>query len=226
MQQGWWLKPLYCLLAVLPLGAAFAVYGRIPAWVESMPGVYVSTGRGYIWVLPLIHVVLAAGLSVLTRQMSKGILARMEERGQETDLLQVVPWIRLFLLLWLTAICLAVVYGRYVLDAGQLTLSLIGRVSAVIPGVGVSAWGLQLSDASLKNLLALRFRYMMQSPQVWLSVHKLAARVLYITGAIMVGTGFLLEGIRAVALALLALVSALFALYLYAKHLYENEFYR
>jgi len=225
MRERWWILPLYCLFAVLPLGAAFWVYGRIPAFIESMPGIYVPTGRVYVWILPLVHVILAIGLYVLTRNMGKSVLAKMEALSQETDLLRVLPWIRLFLLLWLTAISLAVVYGHYVLDLG-IALSLIGRVSAVIPGVGVSVWGLGLSHASRKNVLALRFVYTMQSPQVWLSVHKLGARVLYITGAIMVGTGFLLHGLRAAGIACLALLSAVFLLYLYAKHLYEREFYR
>jgi len=225
MRERWWILPLYCLFAVLPLGAAFWVYGQIPSWVESMPGVYVSTGRGYIWILPLLHVALAGGLYVLTGKMSKGVLEGMKEAGQETDLPRVLPWMRLFLLLWLTAICMAVIYGHYVLDLG-IALSLIGRVSAVIPGVGTSVWALGLHDATRKNVLALRFVYTMQSQQIWLSVHKLGARVLYVTGAIMVGTGFLLEGLRALGIAVLALFSALFILYLYAKHLYETEFYR
>jgi len=225
MRERWWILPLYCLLAALPLGAAFWVYRQIPAWIESIPGVYVPTGRAYIWILPLVHGALAVGLYVLTRKMSKGVLARLEEAGQETDLPRVLPWIRLFLLLWLTAICLGVIYGHYVLDINT-ALSLIGRASAVIPGVGVSAWALRLHEATRKNVLALRFVYTEKSSQIWLSVHKLGARVLYITGVIMVGTGFLLQGVRAVGIAFLALLLALFLLYLYAKHLYEREFYR
>ena len=226
MRVRWWNLPLYCILAVLPLGAAFWAYGMIPNWVEVMPGVYVPTERHFIWVLPMLHVLLAIGLYVLTQKMSKKVLAHMEEAGRKTDLADVLPWLRLFLLVWLTAICLAVVYGHYVLDTGQMTLALIGRASAVIPGAGVSVWALRLPMATRETVLALRFVYTEKSPQVWLRIHKLAVPVLYVTGALMILAGILFSGLQAVGIALLALFSALLVLYLYAKYLYENEFYR
>jgi len=211
------------MLAVLPLGAAFRIYGMIPAFAEVMPGVYESTGRNFVWVLPILHVFLATGLYLLTRDMSKRIVARIEGTGRKTDLAQVLPWLRLFVLLWLTAICLAVIYGYYVQESA---MPLIGRISAVIPGLGVSVWALHISHATHENVLALRFIYTERSLQVWLRVHQVGARVLYGAGAVMMGAGILLQGLQAVFLAFFALICALLMLYLYARHLYESEFYR
>jgi len=195
----------------------------IPTFAEVMPGVYESTGRNLIWVLPILHVFLATGLYILTQDMSKRVVVRMEEAGRRTDIAQVLPWVRLFVLLWLTALCLAVIYGYYMQETA---MPLIGRVSAVIPGFGVSAWALHIPHATHENVLALRFLYTERSQQVWLRIHKIGARVLYGAGALMMGAGFLLQDLQATLLASLALISALLVLYLYAKHLYESQFYR
>lgn len=226
MHKQWWVLPLYCLLAVLPLGAAFWVSGRIPAWVEIMPGVYAPTDRHFVWILPILHVLLAIGLYIFTREGSKRVLAQLEEAGRKTDLAHVLPWLRLFLLIWLTAICLAALYGHYVLDMGGIAVPLIGRISAVVPGAGVAVWALRLPHATRENVLALRFAYTEKSPQIWLQIHKSGARVLYVTGVLMVLAGFLFQGLQAAGAAFATLLLALIALYLYAKHLYENEFYR
>ncbi|MCL2589236.1 MAG: SdpI family protein, partial [Oscillospiraceae bacterium] len=220
----WFLLPFYCLLAALPLVAAFWVYQGLSPWFEVTPGVFVPSGRGGVWLLPAVNVCLAAALYILTHKMGKAAAEKAKREGFETDILQLLPGIRLFLMAFLSATCLSAVYGYYALDAGQLTGELIGRVSAFIPGIGVSLFALRLPRATKKNVLALRFSYTLRSTQVWPKVHKLGAWTLYIAGAIMVGTAFLLSGLQAVMAAAFALGAVLFALYLYAKHLYEDEF--
>jgi len=212
-------------LAALPLWAAFWVYIELPGWIEAVPGVFVPSGREGIWALPILNVILAGALYPLLRKMGQISHDRAKAMERETDVLQVLPLIRLFLMIWLTAICLVVVYGYHVLDMGRVTAEWIGRVSAFVPGVGVTLFAMGLPRAKQHSVLTLRFVYTERSFQVWLQVHKLGTIVLYLTGAIMVGAAFLLSGLWAVITAGLALGSGLFALYLYAKWLYENEFH-
>jgi len=207
------------------LGAAFWVYGTLPAWIEVLPGRFEPSGRNGIWLLPLVHLCLAVGLYGLMAKMGKTAAEQAEARGKETDLLQKLPWIRLFLFVWLSGICLAVIYSYHMLDiGGSVMFSLIGRVSALVMGAGVAIWALGLSDATHKNVLTLRFSYTERSFQVWLRVHKTGARVLYVAGAILIVAAFLLSGLWALVTAFVTLLSALAGLYLYAKYLYESEF--
>ena len=224
MRKHWWLAPLYWLLAVAPLAAAFWVFRNLPDVIYVTPTVRLPTGRAGVWVLPAVNVVISVLLYVLTEKMGRAVEAKAAEAERKTDILQVLPVIRVFFAALLTGMCFAVVYGHYVLDAGRLTAALLGRVLAFVPGVGMALVGMRLSHATAENILALRWTYTERSQQIWLKTHKLGAGVLYASGAIMVGTAFLLSGLWAAITAGFALFSSLFGLYLYAKHLYENEF--
>jgi len=224
MQKAWWLAPLYWLLAAAPLAAAFWVFRQLPTVIYITPATPVPSGRAYVFVLPAVNFALAAGLYPLSQKLGKALEQKALEAGCATDITEVLPAIRVFLMAWLAGICGAVIYGYYNLDTGRITAELLGRVAAGIPGFGTALFALRLPRATKNNTLALRWAYTVQSPQVWFKVHKLATPVLYCTGAIMVATAFLASGLWAAVTAGFALFSALFLLYFYAKHLYENEF--
>ena len=224
MREKWWIFPLYGLLAALPLGAAFRVYLHLSPWIAITPGIYVPSGRNGIWVLPIVNLLFAIALYHLTAKLGKVRADRAKAAGRETDILQVLPGTRVCLLAFLSGICLAVVYGYHILDTGQMTMALIGRIVAFVSGAYTALFALRLPRATRKNMLALRFRFTEKSDQVWLRVHKLGARLLYVTGAVMMGTAFLLSGLQAAFSAIVALCSALLTLCLYARKLYEDEF--
>ena len=223
MSRHWWLTPLYWIIAVAPLAAAFWVFLRLPAAIHVTPTTLVPTGRAGVWGLPIANVLFAAALPWLTGKMAPMAEAKGMEADLAADMGRVLPWVRVWLMALLSGICLAAVYGHYVLDTG-VTLALIGRVAAFVPGAGTAVFALGLPHRKQTDILALRWVYTKRSPQVWLRVHKLGAPVLYATGAVMVGTALLADGLWAAATAGFALFSALLGLYLYAKHLYEDEF--
>jgi len=212
------------MIAAAPLGAASWVFTNLPTVIQVAPDIFVPSGRAGVWGLPLLNALFAVILYLLTGKMASAAEAKAKEADQETDLREVLPGIRVFVMAFLSGICLAVVYGYYVVDVSGITVGLIGRVFALVPGVGTAVFAMRLPRVTQKNILALRWVYTERSPQVWLAVHKLGAPVLYITGACMVGTGFLLDGPWAAVTAGFALFSALFGLYLYARRLYEDEF--
>jgi len=224
MRERWWILPLTCILAALPFGAAFWVYGDLSPWIEVTPGVFVSSGRDGIWVLPTVNAALTAVLYPVTNRGGKRLEKAGKAAERETDIMEVLPWIRAFLAAWLTAVCLAVIYGYHIQDAGSVTGDLIGRVSAFALGAGTALFALGLPHATKRNVLALRFVYTERSLQVWLRVHTVGARVLYVTGTVMIVLAVLLRGFWAAGAAGLALFSALVLLYLFAKGLYEDEF--
>ena len=224
MNRHWWLAPLYWIIAAAPLAAAFWVFQNLPAVIYLTPTMPVPTGRAGVWGLPIVNVLFAVALPPLTGKMARMAEAKGMEADLTADLHRVLPGIRIWLMAFLSGVCLAAVYGHYVLETSGITLRLVGRVSAFVPGVGVAVFALGLPHRKQKHILALRWTYTERSPQVWLKTHKLGALILYATGAIMVGTAFLADGLWATVTAGFALFSALFGLYLYAKHLYEDEF--
>ncbi|MCL2569307.1 MAG: SdpI family protein [Oscillospiraceae bacterium] len=226
MHKHWWLTPLYCFLAVAPLAAAFWTFLNLPPTVYITPTMALAIDRVGMWILPVLNALFAVILHPLTDRMAKSAEAKALDRGRATDIAAVAPWIRVFLLALLSGICLTVVYGHATLAQAPLTTALIGRVIALVSGLGTAVVATQLADASEKNTFALRWSYTERSQNVWLRTHKLGATVLHITGAIMTGTGFLLGGLEAVIAVVFALAFALFGLYLYAKRLYEDEFRR
>lgn len=220
----WWLMPLYWILAVLPLGAAFWVFLHLPAVIPVATGVLVPTGREGVFWLPAVNTALAVPLYLLTGRLEKFVTKQALEAGRQTDIAQVLPGIRVFFMAWLSVIGLVVVYGFYNMDTGQMTGALLGRAMAFVPGVGAALLALRLPHATKNSTLALHWVYTAQCPAVWLTVHRLAARILYLTGAVMVATAFLVSGLWAVVAAGVALASAVFGLYLYARWLYEDGF--
>jgi len=207
------------------LGAAFWVFSTLPEVIYVSHTVAVPSGRAGVWVLPGVNVLLAIVLYFLMGRMAEKAHAKAVDQGRPTDIVQVLPRIRVFLMAWLTGICGAVVYGYYVMDMGGITAALIGRVTAFVPGVGVLLFAMGLKRATKHSTLALRWGYTVKSPQVFQKVHKLGTPVLYVTGTYMIVMSFPVRGgLGAVLTAGLALGSALFVLYLYAKHLYDDEF--
>ena len=227
MGNKWWfLSPLYWILAALPLMAAFWVFLEMPTIVEITPGYTATTGRATVLLLPMVNAAVAALLHIAAGRVTQQIEEQFRTQGRKSDAAAVIPGLKVFMMAYLSAICLAVVYGHYVLDAGHLTGALIGRISALIPGFGMALFAMRLSHATKDSLLALRWHYTEKSNQVWHKTHKLGAGVLYAVGMIMVLTAFLTDGIVAVTAAVLAVSVPYFGLYLYAKRLYEDEFYR
>ena len=225
MRRHWWLDPLYWLFAAAPLAAAFWVFHTLPEMIDLSPTVAVPSGRAGVWVLPGVNALLAIVFYLLTGRMTEQAYTKAIEQERPTDIPQTLPRIRVFLMAWLSGVCGAVVYGYYVMDMGSITAALTGRVTAFVPGVGVVLFAAGLPRATKHSTLALRWRYSVRSPQVFQTVHKLGTPILYITGAFMVVVAFWGRGgLGAVLPAGLALGSALFVLYLYAKHLYDDEF--
>jgi len=216
--------PLYWLLAALPLGAAFWVFLHLPAMISIAPGIMIPSGRVGVFLLPAINGVLSVVFYLLTGRLAMSIEKQALDEERQTDIAQVLPAIRVFFMAWLSAMALAVVYGFHVMDTGRMTGALLGRVIAFVPGVGAALLALRLPHATKNSTLALRWNATEQSPQVWLRVHRLAARILYLTGIIMVASAFLASGLWAAVTAGVALGSAVFGLYLYARWLYEDEF--
>ena len=220
----WWLTPLYWILVALPLGAAFWVFLRLPAMISIAPGITIPSGRGGVFLLPAVNGVLSVVLYLLTGRLAKSIAKKALEEERQTDIAQVLPAIRVFFMVWLSAMAGAVVYGFHIMDTGRMTSALLGRVIAFVPGGGAALLALRLPHATKNSTLALRWNSTEQSPQVWLRIHRLAARTLYLTGVVMVASAFLTSGIWAAVAAGVALGSAMFGLYLYARWLYEDEF--
>jgi|GEM_PF-1968410 len=220
----WWLAPLYWILAVLPLGTAFWVFLQLPAMIQIAPGLSIPSGRGGVFWLPAANVALSVALYLLTDRLAKSMTKKALEEERQTDIAQVLPGIRVFFMAWLSVVALAVVYGFYTMDTGRATGALLGRVIAFVPGVGVALLALRFPRTTKNSTLALRWVYTEQSPTVWLAVHKLATRTLYLTGVIMVASAFFASGLWAVITAGIALGSAMFGLYLYARWLYEDGF--
>ena len=216
--------PLYWLLAALPLGAAFWVFLHLPAMISIAPGIMIPSGRVGVFLLPAINGVLSVVFYLLTGRLAMSIEKQALDEERQTDIAQVLPAIRVFFMAWLSAMALAVVYGFHIMDTGRMTSALLGRVIAFVPGVGAALLALRLPHATKNSTLALRWNATEQSPQVWLRVHRLAARILYLTGIIMVASAFLASGLWAAVTAGVALGSAVFGLYLYARWLYEDEF--
>ena len=227
MRNSWWfLAPLFWILAVLPLMAAFWVYLELPETIQVTPEHTMPTGRVGVWPLPIVNLLFAVALHIAAGRIERHLEHHFRTLGRTSDAPVVIPGVKLFMMAHLSAICLSVVYAHYVMDTGRLALSLMGRVSAFVPGIGVALFAMRLPHASKDSLLALRFPYTEKSSQVWLKTHKLGSRVLYAAGAVMVITAFVSDGITAVVTAALALSVSLFVLYLYAKRLYDDEPYR
>jgi len=224
MPRHWWLTPLYWLLAAAPLAAAFWVFLNLPTAIYITPTVRLPLNRAGVWALPLLNICCAVFLYWQSGKIARQIEVRARSEERQTDILQVLPGIRVFFMALLSGMSGVVVYGYYHLDTGGITADLSGRVTALLLGAGVTIFALKLPHATKNNTLALRWTYTERSPQVWLKTHKLGTPILYLTGAIMVGTAFLMSGLWAAITAVFALFSALFGLYLYAKHLYESEF--
>ena len=224
MRERPWLLPLYWALAALPLAAAFWAYLRLPAMIYVTPTLPIPSGRAGVWPLPALNAALGMVLYVLSGRMCKTAQTKALEQDRPTDIGEILPGIRLYVMTFLSALALAVVYGHYTLEGTWGIAPLLGQVAAFMTGIGTALFALQLPRATKNNILALHWRYTEQSPQVWLKVHKLATPILYLTGALMLLTAVLLDGLWAALTAAFALFSALFALYLYAKRLYEDEF--
>ena len=223
-ERRWFLVPLYWLLAALPLGAAFWVFGRVPAVVDIAPGLALPSGRAGVFVLPIVNVACSVLIYVVTERMVKLSADRPIPEARPTDIAQVVPVIRVFLIAWLSAMVLVVVYGYFIMDTGRMTEALFGRVTAFAAGIGTALAALSLKDATKQSTIALRWKYTMRSAIVWRRIHALAARMLYVAGALMLGTAFLLAGVWAVLAAGVTLLLVMLGLYLYAGRLYEDAF--
>ncbi|MCL2843196.1 MAG: SdpI family protein [Oscillospiraceae bacterium] len=192
--------------------------------IQIAPGLSIPSGRGGVFWLPAANVALSVALYLLTDRLAKSMTKKALEEERQTDIAQVLPGIRVFFMAWLSVVALAVVYGFYTMDTGRATGALLGRVIAFVPGVGVALLALRFPRTTKNSTLALRWVYTEQSPTVWLAVHKLATRTLYLTGVIMVASAFFASGLWAVITAGIALGSAMFGLYLYARWLYEDGF--
>ena len=227
MHNRWWfLAPLFWILAVLPLMAAFWVYLEMPEFIQVTPEHTMPTGRAGVWPLPVVNLLFAVALRIAAGRMERHVEDHFRAQGKTSDASVVIPGVKVFMMAYLSAICLSVVYGHYRMDTGGLTLALMGRVSALIPGLGLALFAMQLPHAGKDSLLALRWAYTEKSTQVWLKTHKLGSRALYAAGAVMVLAAFLSSGLTAVVTAVLTLAVSFFSLYLYAKRLYEDEFHR
>ena len=211
----------------MPLAAAFFVYQSLPDTIQITPAISVSSGRAGVWILPGVNALFAGVIHGMMGKLSKALEKKTEfHTAPPLDTLRVLPAIRVFVMSFLSAICLSVVYGYYVMDTGEATADLMGRVVALVPGVGTALFAMQLPKATKGCLLALRWYYTERSQQVWLKTHKLGTVLLYATGGIMVFLAFFARGLQAAIPAMLALGLAVITLYIYAKRLYEDEFYR
>ena len=227
MRSRWWfLAPLFWILALVPLMAAFWVFLEMPTTIQITPEEAMPAGRAGVWPLPVVNLLFAFVIHFGAGRVERHLDGHFRALGRKSDASVVIPAAKVFMMAHLSAICLCAVYGYYHMDTGRLALGLMGRVSALIPGIGVALFAMRLPHATKDSLLALRWTYTEKSSQVWLKTHKLGAGVLYAAGALMVLTAFVSGGVTAVVTAALVLALSFFALYLYAKRLYEDEFYR
>ncbi|MCL2828991.1 MAG: SdpI family protein [Oscillospiraceae bacterium] len=211
----------------MPLAAALFVYQSLPDTIQITPTISVSSGRAGVWMLPVVNVLFAGVIYGMMQKLTRALEQKTEfQSAWPLDTLRVLPAIRVFAMSFLTAVCLSVVYGYYVMDTGEVTADLIGRAVALVPGVGTALFAMQLPKATKGNFLALRWYYTERSQQVWLKTHKLGTVLLYAAGGIMVFLAFFASGLQAAISAMSALFLAAITLYVYAKRLYEDEFYR
>ena len=217
---------LYWIVAFVPLVAAAWVYVAMPARVEVAPGVSLDVSRWGVWVLPIANVLFSFLIYALGGKLRRRMEEGVRHAARLADIGRVFPALLLFVMVLLSAVTLSAVYGYYALDEGGVTARLFGRVIAIVLGVGVSMFAMELPRARKNHVLALHWSYTKNSQTVWLKTHKLATRVLYIAGALMIVCGIAASGIHAAALAAVILLAALLGLYLYAKRLYEDDLFK
>ena len=202
------------------------MYQSLPDTIQIAPTISIPSGRAGVWLLPGVNALFAGVIHGMMGKLTKALEQKTEFHGASPlDTLRVLPAIRVFLMSFLSAICLAAVYGHYVMDTGEATTDLMGRAVALIPGIGTALFAMQLPKATKGSFLALRWYYTERSQQVWLKTHKLGTVLLYATGGSMVCLAFFARGLQAAIPAILALSLAVITLYVYAKRLYEDEFY-
>ena len=222
--KGFWAGPLYWALVALPMMLATGVFFTLPAWLMPVPGLVVSSGRAFVFLLPGLHVFICVLFYWRTGEMAKKFHKNQLEAGRHTDILAVLPGIRLFFVLLSSAMALASVYGIYRLDSIWFSLDFMGRAVAFVLGLGLAIWGLKLKDAGRDNFLALGFSYTQKSQNVWIKTHHLAQKVFYCTGGVLLLTAFLVPGVQGALATGVALCALGFCVYFYAKILYEQEF--
>jgi len=217
---------VYWLFVTLPLMAALWLFQTMPSALEVVPGIYFSTGRGQMWILPIVNALFGCLFFPLSCKMAKNLEQNRREQGKTTDILQVLPGIQAYIAASFAMITLAALHGHTAFDGGVSVQNLTSKAFALVLGAGLSLFALQLPRAGQSSFLALHFSHTHKCQKVWGKTHALAAKVLYAVGAILMLTAFLLSGWMPLFFGTIAPMLSLGALYYYAKYLYESDFHR
>ena len=217
---------LYWIFVFVPLMVALWFFQSMPPMIEATSGIYFSTGRVQIWILPTANALFGLLFFPFSRKMAQDLEQNQREQGKSTDILQVLSGIQLYVMLSLSALTLAALYGHTAFDGGASIQNFTSSVLVFALGAGLSLFAWRLPHAAQSSFLALHFSYTHKCQKIWGKTHALAAKVLYAVGAILMLAAFMLSGWILIFFAVFAPAFSLWAIYHYAKHLYESDFHK
>lgn len=217
---------LYWVLALTPLLMTFWVFFLIPTVFEIAPNLSFATRREAIWILPVFTFLFAITFYFLSRKTALHLEEKANSQGKTTDISQVLPAVRLYIMVSLSSLSLSSLHSFYVETQGIMGSSLTNHIFIVILAIGLLLLGKSFQDASPTHFLALHFSYTQNCQKVWGKTHALATKLFPLTGFVLLFSLVFLEAFLLIAFGLFCLTALLLFLYLYAKHLYESDFYQ
>jgi len=224
MKQKKW-DAAYWILAVLPLAAALPIYFLIPATVQLSPEIHVPSGRAGIFVLPSLNLAFAFLFHFLLKGLEASFRRKVSETGPPPDTSRFFSLLRLYMIAFFDVMCFAGFYGYYILDpGGPEAIDLMCRAAAAMLGAGLILSARYLPGCTKRSVLALRWSYTEKNDQVWRLTHRLASRLFFATGALVILCAIAASGLRAIILAGLSCVLLFLTLYTYSRKLYEDSF--
>lgn len=210
----------YWIFAFFPFALALFLLFHNPFF--ETPAYYLQQfAQNEVFILPVFHTLFAVFFFPYSNKMAKSLTEKYALQQKKTDLLDILPGLRLYLIFSLCAFSLSTLY-RYHNFQSQ---SLNSRVFAILLALGFFLFSFGLSSAAKSNVLALHFSYTHKCQKVWGKTHKLAAPIFYFVGALLCLSAFLLDGWLLIFYSLSIFISVLLLLFFYARHLYRKGFY-